>query len=283
MLREQPLEQGPGQQRHRERREEIQEPVQQVRGETVRVVAGVELGDDLATEPRCRRLSHDLHGEVRLLAQVPHADEPTRQRGHHECIEQTLGADAVPNVGRRERRRVAPVQESVEQVDQRAADRLLAVGGGPRSEPGQGCAHLTFPLDLFEVGVEHGSVVVLAGTDEGAEGEVLRVQLQAAERLRLIRVFDEQRAEQRDGGNVHRHHLLERLDRNHGRRAAVARGRQVLEATLLTLREHPGERERRAAQRQPADQPPPSSCRHGADLEVVPAQGGLHPSRRGGR
>ena len=51
---------------------------------------------------------------------------------------------------------------------------------------------LALPLDLFEVCLQNRSVIVLARADERAECEVLGIQFQATQRLRLVCILDQQ-------------------------------------------------------------------------------------------
>ena len=114
VLREQRLEKRAGSERYCERRQPVQEPVQQVGSVIGRIVASPQQRNDLAAESGCRLLPDDLHGEVDLLAQVPHAENPARQRRDDEGIQELLRAQAVAYVWRADRRGISGVHEAVE-------------------------------------------------------------------------------------------------------------------------------------------------------------------------
>jgi hypothetical protein len=51
---------------------------------------------------------------------------------------------------------------------------------------------LTFQFDLGQALTQDGAVLCLAGADEGTERQIFLIQLQAAERLRIVGVTGDQ-------------------------------------------------------------------------------------------
>ena len=63
---------------------------------------------------------------------------------------------------------------------------------------------------------EQWAVLVFAGADKGAQGEVLFVQFQAAQHLSGLGILNQQRLDQRGRDNVQRHNFFVSADRNNG-------------------------------------------------------------------
>jgi hypothetical protein len=118
--REHDFPEAPGHQRDDVDRQEIQEAMPEAGGDAVRVVADAHARQHGAAPALGRGHAQLGHGEIRLQADVVHAEQRARQHRNHDIGHDALQVDGIAHVRRAARHVARGVQEGVDQLVERA-------------------------------------------------------------------------------------------------------------------------------------------------------------------